>query len=40
MPLQVSYFSDEVLPLYGGAGKGGGEYRFEYFKQVAKVHLA
>jgi len=34
---QVSYFSDEVLPLYGGAGKGGGEYRFEYFKQVAKV---
>ena len=24
---QVSYFSDEVLPLYGGAGKSGGEYR-------------
>jgi len=34
---QVSYFSDDVLPLYGGAGKGGGQYRFEYFKQVAKV---
>jgi len=33
----VSYFRDEVYPLGGGGGLGGGEYRWEYFKKVAKV---
>lgn len=34
---QVSYWSDDVYALGGGNGKGGGAYRFEYFKKVAKV---
>jgi len=33
----VSYWSDDVYPLGGGAGLAGGEYRWNYFKQVAKV---
>ena len=34
---RVSYWDDNVEPLGGGAGKGGGEYRFDYFKKVVKV---
>jgi len=33
----VSYWSDTVYPLGGGGALGGGAYRFEYFKKVAKV---
>jgi AGZA family xanthine/uracil permease-like MFS transporter len=33
----VSYWSDDVYPLGGGAGLKGGEYRWNYFKQVVKV---
>jgi len=33
----VSYFEDDVYPQGGGAGLGGGEYRWQYFKQLAKL---
>jgi AGZA family xanthine/uracil permease-like MFS transporter len=33
----VSYWSDDVYPLAGGAGLGGGKYRWDYFKNVVKV---
>uniref|UniRef100_A0A7S0U1C1 Xanthine/uracil/vitamin C permease n=2 Tax=Hemiselmis andersenii TaxID=464988 RepID=A0A7S0U1C1_HEMAN len=33
----VSYWSDSVYPLGGGGGLQGGEYRWNYFKQVVKV---
>lgn len=34
---KVSFFEDDVYPIGGGAGLSGGEYRWEYFKQIVKV---